>query len=64
MIDPQATASLTTLELRLRNDNGFLELDDISVRAVGAVSAVPEPANLALLGAGLLGMVAARRRKT
>jgi len=64
VIDPQATASLTTLELRLRNDNGFLELDDISVRAVGAVSAVPEPANLALLGAGLLGMVAARRRKT
>jgi hypothetical protein len=63
VIDPLATAALTTLELRLRNDAGFLELDDISVRSVDAVSAVPEPATFALLGAGLLGMVAARRRK-
>ena len=63
VIDPQATAASTTLELRLRNDAGFLELDDVSVRAVGAVSVVPEPASVALLGAGLLGMVAARRRK-
>ena len=63
VIDPLATAAATTLELRLRNDNGFLELDDVSVRAVTAVSAVPEPASFALLGAGLLGIVAARRRK-
>ena len=57
VLDPRATAGLTTLELRARNDAGFLEVDDISV------SAVPEPTSFALLGAGLLGIVAARRRK-
>jgi PEP-CTERM motif len=57
VIDQQAAAALTTLELRARNDNGFLEVDDISV------SAVPEPASFALLGAGLL-LVVGRRAMT
>jgi hypothetical protein len=60
VIDPVALAGLTTLQLRARNDNGFLEVDDISV---SAVSAVPEPGSFALIGAGLAGMVALRRRR-
>jgi hypothetical protein len=56
-VDPQQAASaLSTLELRVGNDNGFLEMDDIRVTA-----AVPEPATFALVGAGLL-MVWVRRR--
>ena len=57
LIDPLATSGLTTLELRARNDNGFLEADDISVHAV------PEPAPVVLFAGGLLVVVAARRRK-
>jgi hypothetical protein len=56
-IDPQMAAStMTTLELRVGNDNGFLEMDDIAV-----TQAVPEPATFALVGAGLL-MIWVRRR--
>lgn len=57
VIDPLALADFTTLELRLRNDGGFLEIDDISVRRL------PEPVTLALLGPGLLGIVLVRRRE-
>lgn len=57
VIDPLALADFTTLELRLRNDGGFLEIDDISVRRL------PEPLTLALLGPGLLGFVLVRRRE-
>ncbi len=57
VIDPLATGGLTTLTLLARSDNGFLEVDDISVRLV------PEPISLALLAPGLLGIVLVRRRK-
>jgi PEP-CTERM motif len=57
VIDPQQAASgLSTLELRAGNDNGFLEMDDITVTA-----AVPEPTTYALVGAGLL-MIWVRRK--
>jgi len=58
VIDPLATGASTTLTLLARNDNGFLEVDDISVRLV------PEPDSLALVAPMLLGAVVWRRRKT
>jgi hypothetical protein len=55
-IDPLATGTTTTLSIGLRDDNGFLNIDDISVFAV------PEPVTFALLGLGLAGIGIVRRK--
>jgi hypothetical protein len=56
VIDPIATGPLTTLSFGFRNDSGFLNIDDVSVRAV------PEPSLAWLLAAGAVVAVVRRRR--
>jgi subtilisin-like proprotein convertase family protein len=65
--DNQSTLGLWTLNV---SDNAFIDEQgagwfwEISFDTTTAVSSVPEPATLALFGAGLLGLGVLRRRKT
>jgi hypothetical protein len=51
---------LTSLSI---TNSDYITLDNLVVNAAAAASNVPEPASLALLGLGVAGLVAARRRK-
>jgi hypothetical protein len=49
------------LQFALRNDAGFLRVDDVSVSVMAA--AVPEPQTYALMALGLGALVWVRRRR-
>lgn len=61
-VDVIATSTTTAIAFTDRNDPGFFLLDDVSVTPTASTTA-PEPASLALTGAGLLVVGGVARRK-
>jgi PEP-CTERM motif-containing protein len=58
-----AAGATTTLQFEFQNNDGFFDLDDVSVTPIDA-NAVPEPASLAIWALGIVGFGLARRRRT
>ena len=56
-----ATGAATEMRFVVENDPSFYQLDDVSVAP--AATTTPEPASAALVGAGLLSLAAAARRR-
>jgi len=56
-----ATGPTTEMQFVVENDPSFYQLDDVSVAL--AATTIPEPASVVLVGAGLLGLATAGRRR-
>lgn len=55
--------AITSLRITAAGTSLYAGLDNLTVGRANAVNAVPEPASLALVGIGFLGLAAARRRR-
>jgi hypothetical protein len=66
VLEPNLFANLTSVIFngwRYEGRDGGINLDNIGFTLGGSNASVPEPASLALLGIGLLGAAASRRRR-
>jgi hypothetical protein len=56
-------AFITKLTISNTNDNRWVGLDNLTIGRAIVAADVPEPASLAIMGAGMVGLMAMRRRR-